>query len=202
MKVTYNMQIDIYDFDKTIVPFDSGTLFFVYCMVHYPWCMIILPLVAISGLLMGLGIIRFTLFKRTCYLFLPLIPKEKAVKKFWDKYIKKVHPWFYDRKRYSIVISASPDFLLGEVAKRLDFDELICTRHNPKTGVIIGENCRSEEKVRRLYEAHKPEDLEIEDVYSDSYRHDKYIFALAKNQCYHIEHGEKVPFDYEEVYSK
>ena len=56
--------------------------------------------------------------------------------------------------------------------------------------------------MRRLYEAHKPEDLEIEDVYSDSYRHDKYIFALAKNQCYHIERGEKVPFDYEEVYSK
>ena len=63
MKATYNMQVDIYDFDKTIVPFDSGTLFFVYCMVHYPWCMIILPIVAIAGLLMGLGIIRFTLFK-------------------------------------------------------------------------------------------------------------------------------------------
>ena len=54
------MQVDIYDFDKTIVPFDSGTLFFVYCMVHYPWCMITLPLLAVAGLLMGLGIINFT----------------------------------------------------------------------------------------------------------------------------------------------
>ena len=29
------MDIDIYDFDKTIVPFDSGSLFVAYCMVHF-----------------------------------------------------------------------------------------------------------------------------------------------------------------------
>ncbi len=197
----YNMQIDIYDFDKTIVPFDSGSLFFVYCMIHYPWCIIILPIVAVAGLLLGLGLIGFTEFKRTCYLYLPMIPTEKAVKKFWDKYIKKVHPWFLERKRYSIIISASPDFLLEEIANRLKVDELICSRHNRKTGVIIGKNCRAEEKVRRLYEVHKPEDLEVMDVYSDSYRHDKYIFSLAQNQCYHIEHSKKVPFDYKDVYS-
>ena len=196
------MQVDIYDFDKTIVPFDSGTLFFVYCMVHYPWCMIILPVVAVAGLLMGLGIIRFTQFKRICYMFVPLIPREKAVKKFWDKYIDRVHPWFKDRQRYSIVISASPDFLLWDIAERFGFDELIATRYNLKTGIIIGENCRGEEKLKRLFELHKPEDLEVVDVYSDSYKHDRFIFSLATNQCYHIEKGKRVAFNFNDVYSK
>ena len=29
-------EIDIYDFDKTIVPFDSGSLFWGYSILHYP----------------------------------------------------------------------------------------------------------------------------------------------------------------------
>ena len=111
-------EIDIYDFDKTIVPFDSGSLFTAYCFLHYPWCFITLPIIAVAALLMVLHIINFTSFKKTCFLFLPLIPKEKAVKKFWDRHINEVHPWFKERTRYSVVISASPDFLLNDIAKQ------------------------------------------------------------------------------------
>lgn len=196
------MDIDIYDFDKTIVPFDSGSLFVAYCMLHYPWCILLeVPILLVTGPLMLLGIISFTQFKKSCYLFIPFIPLKKAVKKFWDKYISKVHPWFYDRKRYSVVISASPDFLLSDIAKRLDFDELISTRHNAKTGVIIGENCRGEEKIKRLYAVHNPKDINVVDVYSDSYKHDKYIFSLAHGTCYHIEKGKKQAFDYDKKYN-
>lgn len=196
----FNMEVDIYDFDKTIVPFDSGSLFVLYCMIWYPWCIITLPIMAVAMLLMLCKVISFTQFKKTCFMFLPLIPTKKAVKRFWDKNIDKVHPWFKDRQRYTIVISASPDFLLADISQRLGFDEIISTRHNQKTGVIIGENCRGEEKVRRLYENHKKEDIKIVDVYSDSLKHDKYIFQLATNKCYHIVDSEKVPFDYKDVY--
>ena len=196
------MEIDIYDFDKTIVPFDSGSLFVAYCFLHYPWCFVILPIIAVAGLLMILHIINFSKFKKFCFIFLPLIPKDKAVKKFWDKHEGSVHKWFKQRDRYSVVISASPDFLLGEIQKRLGFDKLICTRHNPKTGVIIGENCRDEEKVRRLYEKFNKDEIMVVDVYSDSLRHDKPIFSLATHQCWHIVDGEKVPFDFDEIYKK
>lgn len=196
------IKVDIYDFDKTIVPFDSGTLFVVYCMVHYPWCMIILPLLAVAGLLMGLGIINFTQFKKISYLFVPMIPVERAVKKFWDRYECRVHKWFYDRPRYSIVISASPDFLLADIAQRLGFDEIISTRYDMKRGIIIGENCRDEEKLNRLFELHSRDELDVRDVYSDSYRHDRPIFSLANGQCYHIENGKRVAFDYNEVYKE
>lgn len=189
------MEIDIYDFDKTIVPFDSGTLFLVYCMVHYPWCILYLPIIAVGFLLMLCRVISFTNFKKICFMFVPLIPLDRAVKGFWDKHEKDVHIWFDCRNRYSVVISASPDFLLNEIAKRLGFSELICTKHSRKTGAIIGENCRGEEKVRRLYELHNPEDIRVIDVYSDSIKHDTPIFKLATGQCYHIVNSQKIKFD-------
>ncbi len=194
-------ELDIYDFDKTIVPFDSGTLFTLYCMVHYPWCILVLPVIAIASILMLMRMISFTQFKKTCFMYIPFIPKEKAVKRFWDKYEKDVNPWFQDKPRYAVVISASPDFLLEDISKRLGFDMLICTRHN-KNGVIVGENCRGNEKVRRLYELFDKDGIQVVDVYSDSLHHDKPIFSLATNQCYHIVDRQKVPFNYSEKFEE
>ena len=194
------LDIDIYDFDHTIVPFDSGTLFFIYCMIHYPWCLVLLPMIGIAFILMLVGIFRFTQFKRVCYTYILFIPKKKAVVKFWDKFEKYAEPWFSERKRYSVVISASPDFFLEEISKRLKFDKLIATRHNPKTGIIVGENCRGEEKVRRLGEEFDMNEINVIDVYSDSLKYDKYIFSLAKGKCYHIVKGERIEFNYSDVY--
>ena len=193
-------EIDIYDFDKTIVPFDSGSLFVGYCILHYPWCILWMPVVVVGLVLMVLRIISFTQFKRSCFMFYPMIPKKRAVKGFWNRHEKQVHQWFKDRERYSAVISASPDFLLEEIQKRLGFEKLICTRHNPKTGAIIGENCRGEEKVRRLHEEFDKKDIKVVDVYSDSLKFDRHIFALATGSCYHIVNGEKKAFKYEDKF--
>lgn len=194
------MEIDIYDFDKTIVPFDSGSLFVGYCIIHYPWCILWMPVVLVGLLLMLLRVITFTQFKQSCFMFLPMIPKEKAVKGFWNRHEKQVHPWFKERERYSVVISASPDFLLEEIDRRLGFDRLICTRHNPKTGVIIGENCRGEEKVRRLFDEFHNDEIKVVDVYSDSLKHDGPIFSLASGKCYHIIKGKKHEFNYKDKF--
>ena len=193
-------EIDIYDFDKTIVPFDSGSLFVLYCVVHYPWILICLPIISVTGLLKLLKLISFTTFKKSCFMFVPLIPLKKAVKKFWDKHENEVFKWFLEKdKRNYVVISASPDFLLEDIAERLSFNNLICTRHN-KRGIIIGENCRNEEKVRR-FEKEFP-NAKVVDVFSDSLYHDKPIFSLASGQCYHINDGKLVPFDFKEIYGE
>lgn len=192
-------EIDIYDFDKTIIPFDSGSLFALYFAVHYPWVLICLPVISVAGLLMLLKIINFTAFKKTCFMFVPLIPLEKAVKKFWDKHETEVYKWFLEKeKRNYVVISASPDFLLNEISERLSFNHLISTRHN-KNGIIIGENCRDEEKVLRFKKEFP--DAKVIDVFSDSFHHDKPIFSLATGQCYHISNGKLEPFDFNEKYT-
>lgn len=198
------MDIDIYDFDKTIVPFDSGSLFCVYSFIHYPYLILLLPIalpiIGIAFALMLLHIVSFTSVKKICFMFVPFIPLKRAVKGFWDKHFDEVHPWFKDKKRYAVIISASPDFLLEDISERLGFDTLICTRHNKKTGAITGENCRGEEKVRRLYEIFNKEDINVCDVYSDSLKHDRPIFSLANGKCYHIVDGKKIEFDYNEAY--
>lgn len=176
------MQVDIYDFDHTLFPMDSGSRFFGYCMLHYPWILVFAPFQIIMALLLVTKIISFTTFKKYFFCFVMLVPLNKAVNKFWDKHEKEVFPWFKERKRYAVVISASPDFLLREIQKRLNFETLICTNHNPKTGAIIGLNCRDEEKVRRFRELFP--DAEVTNVYSDSLRHDRPIFSLGKH-CFH-----------------
>ena len=164
------MDIDIYDFDKTIVPFDSGSLFCGYCLLHYPYLILLLPIgipiLAVAAILMLAKLISFTDFKKICFIFVPLIPLDKAVKGFWDKHEKEVHKWFYQRKRYTVVISASPDFLLNDISERLGFDK---------------------------------DEINVIDVYSDSLRHDRPIFSLGKN-CYQIVDGKIVPFEYNKVY--
>ena len=194
------MEIDIYDFDETLFPFDSGSLFAFYCLLHYPWTIVCLPIIAVGFVIMKLGLISFTNFKKTCFMFVPLIPLDKAVKGFWNKHEREVHKWFLERKRECVVISASPDFLLEEIAKRLPIENLICTRHNRKSGIIIGENCRDEEKVRRFREIYP--NARVIDVYSDSIKHDKPIFSLAEGQCYQVVKGELVAFDFKEKYGE
>lgn len=200
MKKEEIKEVDIYDFDQTVVPYDSGTLFVFYCLIHYPWIIIFVPIVLATAILMITHIISFTNFKKICYIFVPLIPLKKAVVSFWDKHEKDVHPWFNERTRYTIVISASPDFLLKEIQNRLGFEKLICTKHNRKTGIIIGKNCRDDEKVKRLYKEYGRDEIKVMDVYSDSLRHDKYIFALANGNCYNIVRGKKIKFNYKDKY--
>lgn len=193
-------EVDLYDFDQTIVPFDSGTFFVFHCLVHYPWIILFAPVILIAAILMITHIISFTSFKKICYIFVPFVPLEKAVKKFWDKHEKDVYPWFHNRERYTIVISASPDFLLREIQSRLGFEKLICTRHNRKTGTIIGKNCRDDEKVKRLYKEYGRDEIRVIDVYSDSLRHDKHIFSLAQGNCYNIVRGKRIQFNYKDKY--
>lgn len=194
------MKVDIYDFDKTLVPFDSGSLFIGYCLIHYPWTVITLPLQAVGGLLALLGIIDFTAYKKFCFSFVALIPLDKAVEGFWKKHENRLHKWFLEKKRYSVVISASPDFLLNYIKDRFGIDTLICSRHNRKTGALIGQNCRNKEKVKRFYEIFDKDEVEVCDVYSDSIKHDEPIFSLANENCYHIVNGEKIKFSYSDVY--
>jgi len=37
------MQIDVYDFDKTVVPYDSAMKYWYWCLLHRPYIIIILP---------------------------------------------------------------------------------------------------------------------------------------------------------------
>lgn len=195
-------EIDIYDFDKTVIPFDSGSKFWGYCLLHNPWIAVCLPLQAVGAIPFLLGLRDLTFAKKRLFCFIRLINLEKNVKRFWDKYESKVFDWFRpeNRSRYTVVISASPDFLLNEICERLKVDKLICTRHDTKTGTLLGHNCKGEEKVKRFYEEVEPS--RVINVSSDSLKSDKPIFSLGEH-CFHVlKKGVRTQFDYEEMYVK
>ena len=193
-------EIDVFDFDKTVVPFDSGSVFWIYCLIHNPWIVICVPYLLVMMIPFFIGIKDLTYVKKHIYCYVPLINLEKNVKKFWDKHEKDVFEWFRkeNRERPAVVISASADFLLEDICSRLEVEKLICSRHSSKTGAIIGLNCKNEEKVRRYNE--EISGCKVINVSSDSIKSDRPIFSLGEN-CFHIQKdGERKPFKYDEMY--
>lgn len=173
------MKYDVYDFDKTVVPFDSALKYWGFCMLHNPWIILLLPLQFVWGVLMLCHIISVRTCKRVAFLYINLINNERNVKRFWDRYERFVFDAFKpgNRARPSVLISASPDFLIGEIGRRLGFERVIATTHS-KTGLMVGEVCRMDEKARRL-EREMP-GIEVADVYSDNVLHDRWIFELGE----------------------
>lgn len=194
------MKVDIYDFDKTAIPYDSALHYWFWSMAHRPWTLILLPFQLFWGSLMLTKIISVPTFKKVAFNFVSLINTEKSVKKYWDKHEKDIYDFFKPENRNpdrkTVLISASPDFLIKEIAKRLNVDYCIASPHNAKNGHLVGTLCRESAKVK-LFQEQFP-DAEVEDVYSDSLDHDKYIFALGK-RCFLATKGNLKEIDKAEI---
>ena len=159
-----------------------------------------LPYQALAGVLYAIGVYDLKKLKSPFFSFVTLIDVQKAAKKFWDKYEKYVFDWARkeNRERYSVIISASPDFLVKEIAKRIDIDDFICTVHDKK-GKIIGNNCHDAEKVRLFKERYPV--AKVINVFSDSIKNDVHIFSLGE-KCFNTVKGKRIPFVFEEMYKK
>ena len=69
-------EIDIFDFDKTVVPFDSGSVFWMYCLIHNPWIVICVPyllVMMIPSQVTSIGFYQFMYKIGWTNSFLPLI---------------------------------------------------------------------------------------------------------------------------------
>lgn len=192
------IKVDIYDFDKTAIPYDSALHYWFWSMAHCPWTLILLPFQLFWGFLMVTKILPVPKFKKIAFNFVSMINTEKTVKKYWDKHQNDIYDFFKPENRASdrktVLISASPDFLIEEIARRMKIDYCIASPHSKKNGHLQGKVCRKDEKVRRLNEILP--NIEVENVYSDSLDHDRYIFALGK-KCYLATKGNLQEFDYE-----
>ncbi len=161
--------MNVFDFDKTIFHGDSTAKFYKYCVRKYPEVLKHLPsmVCAFAGYYVFKKGTK-TQCKEVFYRFLREIPDvDKAVGEFWQKNYSGICDWYKKvHKDSDIVISASPEFLLEDVCKRLGVAKMMASRVDKSTGKYNGENCHGEEKVRRFYE-YIP-DGKIEEFYSDS----------------------------------
>ena len=171
--------MNVYDFDKTIYAGDSATHFWRFCVRRHPAALRSLP-GAGRTLLRCLGKpgIHGAL-KQSIYAFLSVLPDPEAeVRAFWDGHLRRVYPWYLERKKPDdLVISASPYFLVSEACRRLGI-ACMATDMDRHSGQIHGENCRREEKVRRYREVYG--DTPVEEFYSDSLS-DRPMMQLAES---------------------
>ena len=172
------MLINVYDFDNTIYRGDSSVDFFRHCAAKYPRAYLCAISAAPWFLAMLLGFADKTRVKQRFYRYLRHVPDvADEVERFWLTHDKNLKDWYFAQKREDdLIISASPEFLLVPLMKRLNLT-LIASRVVAETGVYEGLNCHGEEKVRRMRELY-PE-VQIDQFYSDS-KSDTPLARLAK----------------------
>lgn len=159
--------MNVYDFDHTIYDGDSTLDFWKYCVRRYPMALRPFPKAIWYAILFKLRLCEREQFKEKFYEFLQYVPDVQLnVKDFWVCNEKKIKEFYLRQSRPDdLIISASPDFLIGEVCRKLGVHS-IASKVDPLTGKLDGPNCRGSEKVRRFYEEHLTG--QIGEFYSDS----------------------------------
>ena len=87
----------------------------------------------------------------------------------------------------TVVCSASPEFEIRPILEKLGVDYIIGTQVDPETGRFLSENCKGEEKVRRIKETLG--DCEFRNAYTDNVKSDAPMLSLAENK-FMIKSGE------------
>lgn len=179
--------MNIYDFDKTIYDGDSTLDFYKYSIKKRPYILFRIIKAIIYMVKYKLNIIEKEKAKECFYKFLKDIPDiDKEIIEFWDINNKKIKKWYLNQiQDTDIIISASPEFILKPIITRLGIKEknLLSSIVDKKTGKYTGKNCYGEEKINRLKEYFKinniSENVIIENAYTDSLS-DKPLLNIAK----------------------
>ncbi len=170
--------MNVYDFDGTIYNGDSSIDFWRFCVLDDPSvfrkCF---PRLIKGALLYACGRITKESWKECFFSFLNHMPADTTlVSRFWEKRADRIKPWYLERKQGDdIIISASPEFLLGPVCGKLGVS-LIASKIDPASGRFSGVNCSGEEKVRRFRREYP--DGNIDEFYTDS-KKDLPLAAIA-----------------------
>ena len=184
--------MDVYDFDGTLYCGDSTVDFVRHCLKRYPRIMRTLPRTGVAALAcLGMHIIEKTQFKAALYRFLPLIPDVGfEVACFWKTHESKIGGPC-EPKPGDLVISASPEFLLKPLEKKLNIT-VIASKVDINTGKYDGLNCYHAEKVKLFRELYT--DGKIDTFYSDSYSDEP--LALLADKAYIVDGDTLIDWDY------
>lgn len=184
--------MNVYDFDGTIYDGDSTLDFYFFCMKSKPIIITCIPHQIRAMIQYVLGKTDKTAFKEEFYCFLKKMDDvEGYVEKFWNVHEKKIKDWYRKKMcKSDVIISASPEFLLKPMCKRMLGQDVIASKVDKESGKYEGKNCYGEEKVRRFLETYA--DAKIDEFYSDSYS-DKPIAELAMQ--FYIVKGETIRLD-------
>lgn len=178
--------INVYDFDGTIYDGDSSIDFFKFMLKRNKRIVKRVFPILWAGVLYKLKIKSKEHFKSVFFGFVQDVDAiDEQIDDFWKIYGKKIKSFYIKAHRNDdMIISASPKFLLVQIAKEMSFN-LIATDVDKKTGKLLSKNCYGEEKVTRFAKEH----LKISKFYSDSLS-DAPLAKIAKEAF--LVRGEKI----------
>lgn len=169
-------KIAIFDVDYTLTKKETLVEFYKFMVKKKPILLLHIFKIIIMGILYMLRIINFKKAKEYMISFINGI-EEKDMKNIVEEfYRKKLSRILYKdaidtmkklkSEGYKIfLISASAEFYLNELYNIKEVDKIIGTRVKVENGRYIrgfeGENCKGEEKVKRLLEELKKEKMDV-----------------------------------------
>ncbi len=171
--------MNVYDFDGTILDGDSEVYFFTYVVNNKLIPLFNRKTIKFAWFLERKHIIKYTKTRPIMYKALRPISDNinNILKVFWDIHIKYIKDYYYtNHKDDDVIISATPSFILEDIAKRLHVKYLIGTSMDERFN-LTSKWCIREEKVNRFKEKFDIKD--IEEFYSDS-NSDIYLARLSK----------------------
>ncbi|MBU3176463.1 HAD-IB family hydrolase [Clostridium estertheticum] len=170
-------KLAIFDVDYTITKRETLVEFYIFMLKKNPKYIKYLPKSIFSSLFYVFKIYDASKTKKTFIRFIDGIEEndmKKIVKEFYEKRLSKI--LYKDaidtikkmkKKGYKIyLISASAEFYLSELYNIKEVDKVIGTRFIKENGLhrnqILGENCKGEEKVKRLKEVLLKENIDVD----------------------------------------
>lgn len=177
------LNVNVYDFDNTI--YDGETLvdFILYYVRRDIKIWKYLPKLIVIAIKDGLHLFTVEEAIKAYASFLEGYyvnagdPRENVVD-FWNKNEKKIKPWYETvRKDTDIIVSGTTDFILDEIAKRMNIKRYVGSSIDGETGKFT-RLCFLENKVKIFNELFP--DCHIENFYTDS-MNDKAMMDIADN---------------------
>jgi len=183
----------VYDFDKTIYRGDATVDFMLFALRRHPRGLLAVPGALGHGLLYFLGLESKVAFKEAYFGFLKYVENIGTdLERFWDEREDRMAAFYLaQREPADVIVTASPEFLIGPMAARLGVERLIGSVVDEATGKYSGRPCSGREKVER-FEAVYPGAV-IHAFYSDSLRDAPLAQKAAR--AYHVKGERVVPWE-------
>lgn len=174
--------MNVYDFDNTIYDGESVIDFYFFLMRKHIRLAAMLPkmirmLVRYKRCLISVDEMIEAASKYSRRMIEEFGEIDGIVEEFWDKNEHKIKKFYLKNKKDDdVILSASSDFMLNEICRRIGVKNLLCSHMDEKTGEIT-RLCFHKNKVDIFKEAFP--DTRIDEFYTDS-MNDRPMFELAK----------------------
>lgn len=186
--------MNVYDFDGTIFKGDSSKRFYFFCLWHNPQIALLIPVQLAAIAAYRFHLCSLQTMKEVFFSYLGMLrAPEQLADMFCEHEFNRIVPWYLAQKKGTdLVVSASPEFLVGRFCRRLGLRAPLCTQMDIATGHISGNNCKGDEKLSRFRRAFPS--ANIDEFYSDSLSDSFMARAARRSFLVDNRKGSKVTF--------